>query len=161
MERAIDVANYFLEKEKQEGAKPGITPMKLTKLVFIAHGWYLAINDKPLIDENAMAWKYGPVIVSVYLQFRCYKNQVINLVREFDYNFKQINDKDTKKLLDKVYDVYKGYTAIQLSEITHRPGSPWAETVRLNEYGSLIRNLQIPDNLILRYYRDRLNHNNK
>jgi uncharacterized phage-associated protein len=44
--------------------------MKLIKTVFIAHGFYLASKDKPLVNEFVQAWKYGPVIDSVYHEFK-------------------------------------------------------------------------------------------
>ena len=35
------VANYFLSKY---GRKKGITPLKIQKLVYIAHGWHMACH---------------------------------------------------------------------------------------------------------------------
>ena len=43
------IADYFLSKHSVDG---NITPMKLIKLVYIAHGWHLGITDTALIDEN-------------------------------------------------------------------------------------------------------------
>ena len=36
---AIAIANYFVDCSK---GKSDLTPMKMQKLIFIAHGWYLA-----------------------------------------------------------------------------------------------------------------------
>ncbi|QLH42366.1 MAG: DUF4065 domain-containing protein [Coxiellaceae bacterium] len=52
--------------------------MKLAKLIYVAHGWSLALNDVPLIDEAVQAWKFGPVIESVYHEFKHFGNDVIN-----------------------------------------------------------------------------------
>ena len=72
----ITIATYFLQKEKDNRT---ITPMKIIKLVYIAQGWYLALkNGNSLISENAEAWKYGPVIPSLYDRFRTWGSSVIS-----------------------------------------------------------------------------------
>ena len=46
------------------------------KRVYIAHGFSLAINKESLLDkrfDKVEAWKYGPVIPSVYHSFKQYK----------------------------------------------------------------------------------------
>ena len=43
------IANFFIDRY----GRHGITPLKLQKLIYVAHGWHLALLDKPLvIDEN-------------------------------------------------------------------------------------------------------------
>ena len=71
---ALSVANYFLELAHKEN-RP-IHLLGLVKRVYIAHGFSLAMLDKPLIDprfDPVEAWKYGPVIPSVYHSFKQYK----------------------------------------------------------------------------------------
>ncbi len=38
-----------------------LTPMHLLRLVYISHGWMLAIYGRSLFHESVEAWKYGPV----------------------------------------------------------------------------------------------------
>jgi uncharacterized phage-associated protein len=57
---AAAIANEFIKVAKRNGVL--LTPMKLQKLVYFAHGWYLALLGKPLINEPVEAWKFGPVI---------------------------------------------------------------------------------------------------
>ena len=64
------VANYFIDLANAK--KIQITPMKLQKLIYFAHGWHLAIIGEPLIDECVQAWSYGPVIDSIYHEFKEY-----------------------------------------------------------------------------------------
>src|SRR5277367_2017193 len=69
------VANYFLDRADQSGKK--LDPMQLLKLVYFAHGWYLADSGAPLIDEMVEAWRYGPVIPSLYHEFKAFgKNPI-------------------------------------------------------------------------------------
>lgn len=53
---AIAIANYFLKLGKERGI--AINPMKLNKLVYLAHGWHLALYDLSLIDEMVEAWTF-------------------------------------------------------------------------------------------------------
>ena len=70
------IANYFLEKAKAEGNS--LTPMQVQKLVYFAHGWYLGLFGEPLIKESVQAWSYGPVIPSLYQEFKRFGNQGID-----------------------------------------------------------------------------------
>ena len=63
---ALAIANFFLENHKS------ISPMKLQKLVYFAHGWNLAISNNPLIKEPIEAWDYGPVISTIYNEFKLF-----------------------------------------------------------------------------------------
>ena len=75
MYSAKAIANYFLDKADEESIS--LTPMKIIKLVYIAHGWYLALTDKPLIKDYVEAWTYGPVIPDLYHEFKKYGNRPI------------------------------------------------------------------------------------
>ena len=132
---AKTIANYFIVRAQQDGQS--LTPMKLTKLIYVAHGWSLALNNRPLINEPVQAWKFGPVIESVYQEFKHYGNDAIDcLAIDFDVDSRTgeivtkphqltAGDEETHALLNRVWEVYRNYTGIQLSNWTHLPGSPW------------------------------------
>lgn len=65
MHNSLAIANYFIELTKNYDNL--VSPMKLQKLVYFAHGWCLAHADKPLINEKVEAWQYRPVVSSLYL----------------------------------------------------------------------------------------------
>ena len=69
-----DIADYFLLKGADDA---NMTPMKLIKLVYIAHGWSLGLYNKTLINEQPQAWKFGPVIPSLYDEFKEFGNKKI------------------------------------------------------------------------------------
>lgn len=48
------VANYFIEKSIESGNS--VSPLQLIKLVYIAHGWTLALYKRPLINETVEVW---------------------------------------------------------------------------------------------------------
>ena len=77
---ARTVANYLIEAKSKEGGTPP-TPMQLLKLVYIAHGWNLAINDRPLINDRVEAWRYGPVIPKIYQDLKQWGNTPVTWQR--------------------------------------------------------------------------------
>ena len=54
----LDVAEYFLSKSEVD-AGDVITNLKLQKLVYYAQGFSLAINNRPLFNEQIRAWQHG------------------------------------------------------------------------------------------------------
>ena len=131
------IANYFLEHRKKFKRKDPITQMKLHKLVYFAHGWHLALTGKPLIDETLEAWEYGPVVPSLYHEFKRFRGSEITEVA-MDLEFVggstirvttpkvKKSDQYTRDLLKRVIKVYGKFTAWQLSAMTHEKGSPWS-----------------------------------
>lgn len=121
---ALDIAAYFLERAREE--KKTLTPMQIQKLVYFAHGWHLAIEGMPLLDEQVEAWQYGPVIPSLYHEFKHCGARPIEYIpiRQFD------PADGLKSILDRVWEVYGGFTGSQLSAMTHKQGSPWFQVVR-------------------------------
>lgn len=142
------VANYFIELAKRDGEE--ISPMKLQKLVYYAHGWYAGNKGEELIDEYVEAWQYGPVIPSLYHEFKRFGNKPITeMATEFNGDDFVVvpspSDDDDRKFLDLVWKKYKGYTGIRLSEMTHAIDSPWDQVWR-DSHG--IRGANIPFDLL-------------
>src|SRR5260370_13471552 len=69
------VANEFLELAKKDGQQ--LTQMQLQKLVYFAYGWYLAITGTRLIDERVEAWQWGPVVPSIYKEFKRFRSSSV------------------------------------------------------------------------------------
>ena len=148
---ALAVANFFVDHVS------GVTPLKLQKLVYFSHGWYLAFEGEPLIKEPVLCWDYGPVIKEVYDSFKQNGNQVITQKEQvFDFStgnsiLPEIdkNDKSTIEFLNVIKDVYGNYTALELSKSTHIDESPW-DIVRKQESDI------IDNEIIKRYFRKQL-----
>lgn len=144
------VANYFLDF----GSSSALNPMKIQKLVYFAHGWHLAIHSgEPLIDEAVQAWTYGPVIPSLYHEFKKYGSGPITspaLSMELSGTMLRfvkpsVGDEQTMDLLGNVWEVYGDMSAVQLSNLTHEPGSPWHQVYSKSPHK---KGLVIPDALI-------------
>lgn len=127
---ATAVANYLINKTNEEG-DINFNPMKLLKLLYLAHGWNLAIFDRPLISEPIKAWPYGPVIPDIYYAIKHFGLGVVTETIEdrFKKNSKPLKfDQETEALLNKVFTVYKNKTGIQLSNWSHLEDGPWYST---------------------------------
>jgi len=150
MYNPLKIAAYFIEKAIDEGIP--MTNMKILKLVYIAHGWYLGLRGEPLLNEAVMAWKYGPVIESLYDEFKEFRASNITRIPQTNRKFK--DDYQYEVFLDKIWDVYKRYDGTQLSTLTHKQGTPWDKTYRSHGDG-----MPIPNDWIKEYYEKRLNKN--
>ena len=160
MHTPLAIANYFIELAKNDDNL--VSPMKLQKLVYFAHGWCLALANKPLINEKVEAWQYGPVVGSLYREFKKYGNEgITSPAVEFKHleGFKFANviptveDEDTKKLLNKIWEIYGGYTGWQLSNATHLEGTPWSEIWGKDGVPS---NTDIPDEKIKDFFKKQM-----
>ena len=149
------VANFFIRRY----GRHGISPLKLQKLIYIAHGWCLALTDEPLVkDEHVEAWQHGPVFPSVYYEFREFGANIITrqateLAADFSIETPEVTDDTTKRLLDKVWEHYGKYSGAQLSRLTHKPGSPWDIASR---EANGIRNFHISNDLIKAHYKEQI-----
>jgi uncharacterized phage-associated protein len=157
------IANKFLELAKNEGTN--ITQMKLQKLVYISHGYYLAILDKPLISDEIQAWQYGAIISELYHEFKSFeKSPITSLASDTDVDddFEVIStipvidkdDEDSNGLIEAVWEKYKKYSGSNLSDMTHREDTPWYKT-----YQDGIPNIPINNKLIKEYYSNLINKN--
>lgn len=144
MYSAETVANAFLDLAKRAG-KP-LTNMQMQKLVYIAHGYCLATLNRPLFHNNVHAFTYGPVIPSLNKQLRQYG---AGEIAEFIPTDEQpvAPDSEEMEIIREVWQYYGDFSGLQLSDITHRKGSPWSETWKNNQFGV------IPDDLIAKHYR--------
>ncbi len=131
------IANWFLGRAEKEGQR--LDPMKVQKLTYLAHGWHLGLHGEPLINEEVQAWQYGPVINSLYHEFKSFgAGEITGRATSWDFSSQgepalvepvvDPSDVDTIALLERVWDVYGSCSAVELSAMTHQPGSPWSQT---------------------------------
>lgn len=148
------VANYFLSKARAEGR--GLTPMQLNKLVYIAYGWVLAMKDQCLFDERIEAWQHGPVIPSLYHEFKHNGGSTIDgesvvmdpwTEKVMVPTINESYDPELTAILNRVWGFYKGFSGGQLRNLTHQSDSPWTKVYKAGQ-----RHTTIPDDLIRAHY---------
>ena len=120
---AMDVARYFLALASEEDGEL-ISNMKLQKLVYYAQGFSLALRDEPLFAEPIKAWTHGPVVPSLYHEYKQFEGGPVILDGEINWN---LYSPEARELLDEVYQVYGQYSASGLRALTHSE-LPWSET---------------------------------
>lgn len=125
---AKEIADYFVylasQKNVDEGIAEGVTPLKLQKLLYFAQAVSLSLYNKRLFNEEIEAWKYGPVIASLYHEYKQHLNSALT---HPSGEYKRIKDEEIKQLLTGVWELFGKYTAGELVEITHEH-TPWKET---------------------------------
>lgn len=119
-------------------------PLQIVKLTCLCHGWMLGLYHRRLSDKPVYAWQYGPVIPEVYDGVKQYgRNSVLTLIQCPNASFDGLEN----DLINQVFNVYREFSGIDLSMMTHAEGTPWHQIRR--KYG---RNALIPDDLIEEYF---------
>lgn len=135
---ALAIANYFVRKGLSDTTGEKLTLLRLVKYVYIAYGFALALINKSIINDRfdkVEAWKYGPVIPSVYHSFKHFKNNPIDketeilkqetLSGELCFETPEVSDEIVKSILDFVWERYKGISTTELINLLHKEGTPW------------------------------------
>ena len=125
---ANQVASYFLcksrdsEKDLHRYHKVGLNTLQLVNLVYIAQGISLAVNNKPLFEEEIKDWKCGPVVESVFKEYEKYNRSPIHTEHIVEI---QIYDKNSVKIMDKVWESFGKWPQEKLTNWCKEKGSPW------------------------------------
>lgn len=126
---SMSVANYIvnsaIDKEKP------VSNLKLQKLLYYVQAASLVENNVPMFDDDISAWKYGPVVETVYHAFKHFVGAPIDECNSA--NIEYLDDTDSvdelisgidKKMIDKVVKSYEEYAALQMVRKTHEE-EPW------------------------------------
>jgi uncharacterized phage-associated protein len=125
----LAVANEFIRR----AGNVGVDHMKLQKLVYYAHGLSLS-RGETLVNEQPQVWKLGPVFNSLYFELKYHGGDLITVPeRESTYGRAPAidrSDSESSEYVDRVWGKFAKYTAMQLSNRTHKPGTPWFITAQ-------------------------------
>lgn len=141
-----EILHYYRDRSIE------MSPLKLMKLAYIAHGFHLAITDEPLFKDKVEAWPYGPAIRSIYNAISHYRQHPV-VFNQFDYTEEEQLDKDARQIVKGVCLAHKNSTPDYMSMITHEKGTPWHKSYNRFILGNII----IPNRLIRKHYLDILN----
>lgn len=147
----LDVAKYILSKIR-------CTHLKLQKLVYLCFADYLCKYDKELYQDKIYAFRYGPVIETVYQRYKGSKDREIEKdddidatnIFEMPSRSRIIFAEDGVNKINSIDDTlakYGDYTAKELVDITHRKNTPWDITT-----GNQIEEYKIIENDIIKKY---------
>lgn len=152
------IANEFIRLGEELQTK--FTQMQLQKLVYIAHGWNLAINGDRLTYDDPQAWDYGPVYRDLRGALKQYGSlpvtrEILNCESDigiFDDNpkepFRAVLSDAEIQVIRRVAKDYGHFHAFKLSALTHEPNTPWSKVYR----GGTGRYEEIPPELIREHF---------
>jgi uncharacterized phage-associated protein len=150
----LAVANTFIHRFS-DGV--GIQHMKLQKLAYYTHAWWLSRFDTPYLTRRPEVWRFGPVFSGLYSALRGYGSRPIVTPQPSDFADEPPiidggDEQIVSNLIDWVWGRYGGLTAEQLSERTHAKGTPWQIIAERHNY-TVPRYHEIDDNTIKRCFR--------
>ena len=164
MYTASNIASFFLHKAEFDRKIRRISNLQLQKLVYISFGWHTICSNEDLFQDRIEAWRYGPVIPSLYYKFNAFNDNPIS-VRTIDNDlhvylpsmddigsrelqFPLIMEEGTfiKEFLDMVFDEYIKKPPHVLVDLTHGKATPWDKVYIPGA------KMEIPKPLIREYY---------
>lgn len=101
-----------------------LTNLKLQKLLYYEQGFHLAVFDTPLFEDEIEAWMYGPVVPSVYEQYKAFQSTPLTIP---DRNSLITLSNEEEELFNQVYESLIEFSGYGLIMKTHNE-TPWATT---------------------------------
>lgn len=124
---ATRVCNNILKRAFDEDVP--VSPMKLQKVLYFVASEYSKETGKALLSEPFQPWQYGPVVASVYSEFKPFGSSPIRKYAKDSlgkaYVVDESRNEQLKTAIDRVWPATKSRGAVPLSRITHLPGSAW------------------------------------
>ncbi len=125
---ATVVCNNVLKRAFEENIP--VSPMKLQKLLYFVSCEYVKATEHDLFSESFGVWQYGPVLPSVYEEFKSFKSNAITKyatdANGVAYAVDEESAPNLKTALNRVWNAFKSFSGIELSKITHEDGSGWS-----------------------------------
>ena len=144
---ARSVTNYVIRRSIERDNL--LTPLQINKIVYFCHGWMLGIYSESLYWQYVEAWRLGPVVPDVYHSLKHFGGQPVSILVHAPET-EQFNPNELA-VMNRIYNHYSQFDGMQLSTMTHEPGTPWSIT--WNRFG---QNHPISNDLIERYFAARV-----
>ena len=157
MYSAASIANAFLSRAFAD--KKSISPMKIQKLIYLAHGYYLAENDEPHVNEVFEAWRFGPVLNSLYHQCKYFDERgITKYLDDNDWDVGTLRtpapvpqDEAAVELIAYIWQEFGDSSPMSLSRWTHEKGGPWDTVTKGGN--QILLHQDVPNDLIKEYFK--------
>jgi uncharacterized phage-associated protein len=151
------VANLLLREARGRGHY--VSNLKLQKLLFLCHAFYLVDTGRPLVRGSFEAWQYGPVHREAYDAFKQFgANSITAHADKFDpvtgarMPLALPTDRSILDVVHKVVEFYGAKSPGELVKLTHAQGGPWDQVVRAAATSANI-GLKISDEIIVKRFK--------
>lgn len=124
MNNALEISKYIINHEQIE--QRYIDNLRLQKILYFIQAVILCNTDHTCFNDEMQAWEYGPVVPTVYHEFKSYGSMNINKKYNVSLSFP---DKEDENLIINMLDYLKSYSTSQLITITHNQ-DPWRNAYR-------------------------------
>lgn len=129
---ARDIAHYIVDKCTKD--KQPVSNLQLQKILYFVQMEYIKLTDEPLFDDCFLAWRYGPVIRSIYDEYSIYSGDRI---------YKRYNglgiDYDTASKFLPTVEKYRALYPWDLVKESHKRGGAWDRAYKNGSgFGSII-----------------------
>ena len=118
----LDIAKYILTKRN-------CTHLELEKLLYLCYADYLCMYKKRLCENTIYAFRYGPVMDSVYEKYSHHNgllgSDLTTLVAQSRILLLP-DGKEKLESIERTLEKYSKCSAYDMVNITHAKGSPWA-----------------------------------
>jgi len=132
-----EIANEFIWRAAQD--RQAFDQLQLQGLVYVAHGWSLALRGQPLTGDRPEAWEYGPMyrrLADALAHFGQAKvtEPIVGLSDALTgkTSAATLSDVDQSET-DLIADIYQNYGNLeswQLSALTRKGNTPWKQVFR-------------------------------
>lgn len=136
MKTAYQIAQFFLH-HAYNGEKDQISNLKLQKLLYYAQGYSLALLGRPLFEDAIQCWTHGPVVASVYHEYKLYGK---DFIVPTDTLALSLFNPDEIAILTLVANKYGQYSPWKLRDMTHDE-APWHDAYEAHM--TVIQNIEI------------------
>jgi uncharacterized phage-associated protein len=151
------VANLLLGEARSRGQE--VSNLKLQKLLFLCHAFYLVHTGAPLVRGSFEAWQYGPVHREVYDAFKKFQGRPItDEAKKFDpvtgthESLTAPSDVTVLDVVRKVVEFYGAKSPAELVRVTHAENGPWDCVVKAAANSANL-GLKISDDVIVNRFK--------
>lgn len=135
---ARSVANAVLQESWRRGYE--LTQLDIQKICYFLNGHHLKDYGQPLISTDFVAWRHGPVQISLYESFKSWGDSPIrelatafDPIRRKNKPLPEVTTNSACNTINNYLDRYAKVPAHILVGLTHRKGTPWSITRKMAE----------------------------
>lgn len=132
-----EIANEFIRLAAAGGR--ALDQLQLQSLVYIAHGWCLALHGEPLTGDRPEAWDFGPMYQRLATALAPYGRGPVyrEILKSEAFSDLKLGsasgttsselEQVEAELVEEIYQNYGAFESWQLSALTRKGSTPWKQ----------------------------------